>query len=445
MGARRFAGFLAGLALAVSAFAAAPAQAAPSGSTPKPKAGVVCTKVNATAKSASTSLKCVRNAAGKLRWVAIKPRSGSVKAGTVTPSTLLPGAVVTRSSVSTPMAMEFATSVPAGFIAAVRGPSGYEIQLDPQDGGSPEVVYPDPSDAEQPNSSLAPAVTGLTLVSRTETAATVSFTPRSDVTGAYQVYLRYDDSFTLKGADGSSPVVQFTDLTPGWDYVVCAYYLQPRESERACLNLRTLGTRPVEPTPVAGPSSVVATAVDDTIEVTWAEMPGVQRYSVSIERNSSFQSGGYRELNGARNHVRFNSGSVSPGLLYSVRVTALLESGQWTTESITTVRANGSAPLPPTKLPAPTNLRVVDVTPTSVTVAWDADSATAASVTAWQVVARYQTSYTATGAFPNDRSLTIRNLNPGYGYQIIISGFNSTTGIWTEESRVSVLLPPQAP
>jgi hypothetical protein len=63
------------------------------------------------------------------------------------------------------------------------------------------------------------------------------------------------------------------------------------------------------------------------------------------------------------------------------------------------------------------------------------------AVTVWSVVARYQTSFTSMGAYPSDRSFMIPNLNPGFGYQITVSGYNSNTGIWTNEATVSVLLP----
>lgn len=421
------------------------ASAAPQKPTPKPKVGVTCLKLNASVKVGNTALKCTRDAKGKLVWAAPKSKLATkltaVNSATIYGSSALESATVSRSSVSTPMAMEFASSVPAGFVAAVRGPSGYEIIADRENGGSPDVVYPEPEDVERPNPALAPAVTGVTLESISETAATVRFIPRTDVTGPYQVYLRYGDSYTLKSADGNNPVMQFTDLTPAWDYVICTYYLQPRESEKACINVRTLGTRPVEPAPLVGPTGVVATAVDDTIEVIWNELSNASRYSVSIEHNSSLQLGGYAEVGGVRTHIRFNSGSVSPGLNYKVRVSALMNDGRWTTETMTIVRSNGSVPVAPAKLPAPLNLRVTDVTPTTVTVAWDADPAAAAGITSWQVVARYQTSYTATGAYPEARTFTIPNLSPGLGYQIIVSGFDSNTGIWTEEARVSVLLP----
>lgn len=429
---------LATAALAVSALGAGAtvSMAAPKAPAPKPKAGVVCVKANQSVKAGAQTLKCTRNASGKLTWSVVKRLTVSRASAILAPQT---SASLVRTSVSSPMPMEYPVAG-SSIQAAVRGPSGYDIIADPNDGGSPEVVYPEPEEAEAPNPALAPAVTGVAIANLTETSVDIRFEPVAGVTGPYQVYLRYADSFTLKGADGANPLVRFTDLTPGWDYVACAYYLQPRESSRACVNVRTLGSAPVQPAPVAGPSGVVATAVDDTIEVAWDELAGAERYTVSIEYNTSFQMGGYSEIGGQRNHIRFNSGSVSPGLNYKVRVTALLANGQWTTESMTTVRSNGSQPSAPTKLAAPSNLRVTDVTPTTVTVAWDS-SLPADAITAWQVVARYLTSYTAIGVDPTARTFTIPNLNPGFGYQIIVSGYNQYTGIWTEESRVSILLP----
>ncbi len=423
--------------LAISAVGAGASAsfASPKNSLPKPKVGAVCAKAKQTAKVGTQTLTCARNAKGKLVWTAPR-KTPTVRASAsfevASPTNLI------RSSVTTAMPMETTTGIAPQL--AARGPSGYEIIADPNNGGSPEVVYPEPEEAEVPNPALAPAVTGVAVANLTETSVDIRFEPVAGVTGPYQVYLRYGDSFTLKGADGSNPLVRFTDLTPGWDYVACAYYLQPSESSRACVNVRTLGSAPVQPAPVAGPTGVVATASGDTIEVVWDELAGVERYSVSIEHNSSFQVGGYSEIGGQRNHIRFNSGSVNPGLNYKVRVSALLTNGQWTNETLTTVRSNGSQPSAPAKMPAPVNLRVTDVTPTTVTVAWD-PAVGGEAVTVWQVVARYLTSYTAIGVDPAARSFTIPNLNAGYGYQITVSGFNQNTGLWTEEARVSVLLP----
>lgn len=415
---KRLAAIAAAAALIVSFAGVSSASAA----APKARAGIACAKANVKAKVSTTNLKCLKNARGKLVWT------------TVTAA----GKIIVRRASTASVEATTATATPL-VESAQRGPSGYEIIADPNNGGSPEVVYPDPADFEQPNNALAPAVTGVELRNLTENSVDIVFTPTAGVS-VFQTYLRYNDSFTAKGADAGNPIVHFGDLSPGWDYVACVYYLQPRESAKSCVNIHTLGTTPHWQNYLPGPTGVVATAVDDTIEVQWTELADAERYSVSIEYNTSFQAGGYTEIGGARNHIRFNSGSVSPGLVYNVRVSALLTSGDWTVETLTRVRSNGSQPLPPVKLPAPTNLRVTDVAPTSVTVAWDVPSEST-DVTVWSVVARYQTSFTAIGAYPSDRSFTIPNLNPGFGYQIIVSGYNSNTGKWTNEAMVSVLLP----
>lgn len=393
--------------------------------TPKARAGAVCSTANVKTKVADTHLKCLKTAKGKLVWTRV------TAAGKV---------IVNRASVAKTTPEQGAnSSTSATTSIALKGPSGYEIVADPNNGGSPEVVYPDPADSERPNSALAPAPADVAFFNLTENSVDIRFTPTAGV-DVFQVYLRYNDSFTAKGADATNPVVHFGDLSPGWDYVACVYYLQPRESAKSCVSIHTLGTTPHWQNYLPGPTGVIATAVDDTIEVQWDELADAERYSVSIEYNTSFQAGGYTEIGGARNHIRFNSGSVSPGLVYNVRVSALLTNGDWTVESLTRVRSNGSQPPPPTKLPAPTNLRVTDVTPTSVTVAWDVP-VESTDVTVWSVVARYQTSYTAMGAYPQDRQFTIPNLNAGAGYQIIVSGYNSITDKWTNEATVSVLLP----
>lgn len=427
---------LAAVGLLISA-AVVPAEAAPgTKSVAKPRAGGVCLTINAKAKVSGTNLKCIKNTRGQLRWVKVTASGKIIVAAPSNARTTKASATATTVATTTAVA---APSTPM-FQGLSTGPSGYPIVADPNNGGNPEVVYPDPSEAEQPNATLAPAVASVTIENLTETGLDVRFSTVAGVTGAYQVYLRYDDSFTSKGVDGSNPVVHFGDLTPGWDYVACVFYLQPRESAKTCVNVHTPGTTPHTTNYLPGPTNVVATAVDSTIEVTWSELAGAERYSVNIEHNSSFQAGGYTEVGGQRNHIRFNNGSVSPGLLYKVRVSALLASGDWTVETMTTVVSNGSQPAPPVKLPAPTNLRVTDVTPTSVTIAWDVP-AESTGITVWQVYARYQTSYTAIGVDPAARTFTIPNLSPGLGYQLIVAGLNTSTGVWTNEATTSVLLP----
>lgn len=429
----------AAVALLVSA-AAVPAGAAPSTkSVTKPRSGGVCLTINAKAKVSGVYLKCIKNARGQLRWIKVTAGGNLVAAAPSKATTAKASAATTAQSQSATTTFVVAPSAPM-FEGLSAGPSGYLIVADPNNGGNTEVVYPDPREAEQPSAALAPAVAAVTASNLTETSVDITFTTVVGVTGSYQVYLRYDDSFTLKGADGSNPSVHFAELTPGWDYVACVYYLQPRESAKTCVNIHTPGTTPHTTNHLAGPTNVVATAVDNTIEVTWAELANAERYSVNIEHNTSFQSGGYTEVGGQRNHIRFNAGSVSPGLLYKVRVSAVLTSGDRTIETMVTVVSNGAQPAPAVKLPAPTNLRVTDVMPTSVTIAWDVP-AESTNVTAWLVVARHQTSFTATGAYPNDRTFTIPNLSPGLGYQLIVSGFNSSTGVWTNEATTSVVLP----
>lgn len=422
---RRFGALIAAAALAIAMLGALAGPAAVA-VTPKAKAGAVCTTSNAKTKVSGVNLKCIKTTRGKLVWTRV------TAAGRI---------IVTRASVAsgTSVAPVSNTAMATTASPAVKGPSGYEIVADPNNGGSSEVVYPDPALAEGPNSALAPAVAAISISNLTENAVDVTFEPIAGI-DVYQVYLRYNDSFTGKGAEATNPVVHFDQLSPGWDYVACAYYLQPRESAKACVNIHTLGQTPHWQNYLPGPTGVVATAVDDTIEVRWNELADAVRYSVSIEQNSSMQSGGYTEIGGVRTHIRFNSGSVYPGLNYNVRVSAELGDGQWTVETLTTVRSLGSQPAPPVKLAAPANLRVTDVTPTSVSIAWDVP-AESTDVTVWSVVARHETSFTAIGAYPADRTFTVPNLNPGWGYQIIVSGYNQNTGVWTNEASVSVMLP----
>jgi hypothetical protein len=110
-----------------------------------------------------------------------------------------------------------------------------------------------------------------------------------------------------------------------------------------------------------------------------------------------------------------------------------------TVESKTYVTANGTVPAPPALTSGVTNLHVTDVTPTSVTVAWDLP--TDHTVNVWQVVARYNTSYQATGVDGNATSFTVSGLSPGLGYEIYLEGYDGS--LWTTRTSTSVILPAQ--
>jgi len=436
------------------------------------KIGARCYTTNSQVKTESGFLKCLKNAGtGYRTWTAVTASGKILKASVAKPleaasdliiATPPPESIAPDSASAPAVAAPLPTPEPVTVTAdpvvvvdpavvvdpvptvivappAVVGPSGYEIVVDPNNGGSPEVVYPDPVTTEQKNPALPVAVTGLTVSNLTENSLDVSFTGVSGV-DTFQVYLRYDDSFTLKGTDAVNTSVHFDQLSPGWDYVTCVYYrLTNVESEKACQNIHTPGTTPHWQNYLDGPTGVVATAVDNTIEVSWNALANADRYGVCIYSHDACQCGGYTELDSPL-HIRFNDGSVSyPGSRYEVRVYAILTTGEMTVESKAYVTANGTVPAPPALTSGVTNLHVTDVTPTSVTVAWDLP--TDHTVNVWQVVARYNTSYQATGTDGNATSFTVSGLSPGLGYEIYLEGFDGS--LWTTRTSTSVILPAQ--
>lgn len=434
------------------------------------KAGARCYTTNSQLKADGGFLKCLKVAGAAYRvWTPVTAKGKVLRASVSAPSPTAPDPILadpmtavavdpapvvvaepapTPVLVVAPVAAEppatTTTTEPVSLVvsapvsAPVAGPSGYAIVSDPNNGGSPEVVYPDPVDSEQPNPSLPAAVPGLTVSNLTENSVDVSYTPIAGV-DTYYVYLRYGDSFTGKGGDATNTVVHFTDLSPGWDYTTCVYYRVNGsiESEKSCQAIHTPGTTPHWQNYLDGPTGVVAVAVDNTIEVSWNELPGATRYGVCISSHDAGQCGGYTELDSPR-HIRFNDGSVGyPGSQYEVKVFAILTTGEMTVESKVYIVANGTVPPPPVLTTGVTNLRVTDVTPTTVTVAWELP--TDHTVNVWSVVARYNTSYQSTGAYPNDTSLTLTGLTPGFGYEIYVEGFDGSN--WTTRTSTSVILP----
>jgi hypothetical protein len=416
----KFLAVLAAIALfaGIGAGAVAPAQAA----SVKASAGASCTVAKKTTKVGKTALVCKKNAKGKLVWT-------NAAAIVVAPK------LATSSPVS--IAQDAVTEVSATPSPAPTSPSGYPVVLDPNAGGSNEVVYPDPSDSERHFDAKPVAPTNLRIVDLTDHSVSLTHDAIAGVE-SFSVYLRYGDSYTLKGTDAAHINVEFSDLAPGWDYVACAYYyLNNVESNKTCLNVHTLGATPVEPVLAAGPTNVQLSSTETTISATWDAVAGASWYSLCHVRIDSWQCGGYTMLSATS--AIFQDGSIYAGWRYGIQITAVFADGSRSAPTITYINSKGSQPAPPTKLPAPTNLRIVDLMPNSVTVAWD-DPANSV-VTVWSVVTRYQTSYTAQGGYPDQHQFTSTAIWPGGGFEIIVSGYNSETGKWTEEAKIGFYAP----
>lgn len=90
-----------------------------------------------------------------------------------------------------------------------------QFVLDPDAGGSPEVVYPDPSEFEQPVAGNPEAPTNLRITALGDTTVTASFDAPAGVDNL-SAYIRYGDSFTQQGL-GANTSVTFTGLTADWD------------------------------------------------------------------------------------------------------------------------------------------------------------------------------------------------------------------------------------
>ena len=310
------------------------------------------------------------------------------------------------------------------------------LVLDPDAGGSPEVVYPDPSEREQLVVGKAPAPANFRVTALGDDFVSLAFTTSPNIS-LYQVYVRYEDSFSSTGV-GSSGVVTFRDLAPDFDYVACVYYrVDNVESNLACLHIHTTGTRPVEPVRAPAPTNIELSATETTVTASWDAVPGAQWYRLChVSGDSSWQCGGYTML-GATQAV-FQDGSISKATRYGITVEAVMQDGNSGLRSIRYITTPGTLPPPPVKQAAPTNLRITAISPTEFTAAWDypADS----TVTLWSFAVRQLTSHSNTGVSGSGRSFTYRDLQPSSGYEIILKGLDST-GAWTEEARLGFYSP----
>jgi len=390
-------------------------------------AGAKCSVAKKQVKVAKASLVCKKNVKGKLVWTRTAALRATPKANPIAASNIQTLALVEeQSSVATPTTAE----VP-------QSPSGYPVVIDPNAGGSPEVVIrtPEESEVPAPSSPIAPA--NLRVTQLGDDAVTVTH-DLVDGVSQYQVYLRYGDSFTAKGTDSSNLTVEFTELTPDWDYVVCAYYrVNNVDSNKSCINVHTTGQRPVEPVQPNGPSSISLISTETTISATWTAVAGATGYSLCHVRVESWQCGGYTML--SETSAIFQDGSIFAGWRYGIQVTALFADGTRSLPAISFINSKGSQPPAPTKYAAPTNLRIVDLTPTSVTIAWD-DPANS-PVTFWSVATRYLTSYSQTGVDPKARQFTSTAIWPGGGFEIILSGFDQVNGKWTAQAKIGFFAP----
>jgi hypothetical protein len=310
------------------------------------------------------------------------------------------------------------------------------LVLDPNAGGSPEVVYPHPSEREQTVATKAPAPTNFRVTALGDNFVSLAFTTSPSVS-LYQAYIRHNDSYTLKGV-GSSGVVTFRDLGADFDYVACVYYqVNGVDSNLACLNIHTTGTRPAEPVKAPAPTNIQLSATETTVTASWDAVPGAQWYRLChVSGLSSWQCGGYTML--GQTQAVFQDGSISKATRYGITVEAVMADGNSGERAIRYITTPGTLPPPPTKYAAPTNLRITAISTSEFTAAWDYPEGT--PVTLWSFAVRQLTSYSNMGVTGSARTFTFRDLQPANGYEIILKGMDDN-GLWTEEVRLGFYSP----
>ena len=343
---------------------------------------------------------------------------------------LAQGASQTQAEGSTAGNARGASDILAGITDTVS------VVIDPAAGGSADVVYPDPSEFEQPVPGNPAAPTNLRITQLGDTTVTASFDAPAGVS-TLSAYIRYGDSFTQQGL-GATRTVTFTGLTAGWDYVLCVYYsVGSVESNKACADVHTTGTRATEPEPLDAPTGLVLDATTSTLTATWNPVASATSYRVChVSGDMSWQCGGYRQLTDTS--VVFDDGSIDPATQYGVTVVAVGADGVRSDESRRFITTPGNPPPAPTKYAAPTNIRVTAITPTTVTIAWDYPDD--APITVWSFTIRQQTSYTSVGVAGSARSFTFTGLAPGLGHELILEGRDAASK-YTEAGRLGFFAP----
>lgn len=364
--------------------------------------------------------------------------NGSTQGNLSTPETLSSQISASSQSDSQELAPENTEQRP--FLATVESSTPESrlanLILDPDAGGSPEVVYPDPSEPEQQVTGNASAPQNFRITALGDNFVSLSFTPAPNVS-LYQVYIRHGDSFTATGV-GPDGKVTFTDLGADFDYVACVYYrVDNIESNRACLDIHTTGSRPVEPVKAAAPKNLQLSATETTVTASWDAVIGASWYYVChVSGASSVQCGGYTHLTPTK--AIFQDGSIYPATVYAIRVQTVMADGSFSEVATKYIRTPGTAPAPPTKYAAPTNLRITAISTSEVTAAWDYPSDS--PITVWSFTVRQLTSYSQTGVEGAARSFTYKDLFPSSGYEVILSG-RDANGKSTEEIRLGFYSP----
>ncbi len=392
-----------------------------SAAVPKAKAGASCStsKVATKVKVAGKTLVCAKTAKGSKVWK------------------------VTKAVVAAPSRVSAPATIAAPSIAigepnpSAPGVGVYPIILDPNGGGSSDPTPRTPEQAESVNQALAPAPTGLAVSNISENSVTVSWDPIP--TGAlYQVYIRYNDSYESFGIDHTYSNHTFRNLTPGWAYTVGLHAALPVESNISTVAFQTLGTKPVVGPTMDGPTSVTATADNDSVSASWSAVAGASYYSVSLYDNGMMDGG--MTSYGAPGLSHTFTGLMS-GRNYRLTVAAIIDGSLTKTYTVyvTTTNTNPAPPAPQTgaQIYSPSNLQVVSVTPTTVTVSWDEDAA--AGITLWSVHARQGSSFGSTGFDGAARTATLVDLSPGVSYEIGVKGFDGSN--WTNLITVGLILP----
>jgi hypothetical protein len=310
------------------------------------------------------------------------------------------------------------------------------LVLDPDAGGSPEVVYPLPSDREQPVSTKAPSPSNFRVTALGDDYVSLAFTTDPNV-DLYQVYIRHNDSYTQKGV-GSSGRVTFSELGADTDYTTCVFLqINGIDSNLACLDIHTTGTRPVEPVKAPAPKNIQLSATETTITVSWDAVAGARWYQLChVSGDSSWQCGGYTNLGPTR--AIFQDGSISKATRYGVTVEAVMEDGNNGQRAMAYITTPGTPPPPPLTYAAPTNLRITAISPTEFTAAWDYPAGS--PITLWSFAVRQLTSYSYMGVAGTGRTFTFRGLQPSNGYEIILRGMDDK-GFWTQEARLGFYSP----
>lgn len=247
------------------------------------------------------------------------------------------------------------------------------------------------------------------------------------------------DSWTMMGSQG--PSFTLTGLLAGTSYRIelRAFHEGSGLGSSYFMTAATSGLKYIAPAPVVpvtGFTAEVGEVTETAIEIVWSSDVQLDRIGLSY---SVWQSTSWTGTARAATGSSFWITGLAAGTTYEIRLQPVLN-GQHLDEIITQGVTAGEKYVPPTPVAdPPTNLQVIELTPTTVTLGWTRPQG---EVIGMSIMACWNTSCTLMGVDPNGTSGVVRGLNAGLPYTVWVTA-RLADGSSHDSVKLAVMMPSQ--